>query len=74
MDLVVREKQRSLKMITCTDVADAFDCGWSPEAVAAVFRLNLTDVLSFYNDYIEAYETAVLGDSEIQRGFDNFRE
>jgi hypothetical protein len=74
MDLVVREKQRSPEMITCTDVADAFDCGWSPEAVAAVFKLNLADVLSFYNDYIEAYEAAVLGDPEIQRGFDNFRE
>ena len=74
MDLVVRDKQRSPEMITCSDVADAFDCGWSPEAVAAVFKLDLADVLSFYDDYIEAYEAVVLADPEIQRGFDNFRE
>jgi len=61
-------------MIDCADVADAFDCGWSPEDVAKVFKLPLKDVLSFYNDYIESYMAIVANDSDVVFGFDNYRE
>jgi hypothetical protein len=61
-------------MIDCADVADAFDCGWSPEDVATVFKLPLKDVLSFYNDYIESYMAIVANDSDVVFGFDNYRE
>jgi uncharacterized protein (DUF433 family) len=61
-------------MIDCSDVADAFDNGWSPEDVATVFKLPLKDVLSFYNDYIESYMAIVANDSDVVFGFDNYRE
>ena len=61
-------------MIDCADVADVFDCGWSPEDVATVFKLPLKDVLSFYNDYIESYMAIVANDSDVVFGFDNYRE
>jgi len=61
-------------MIDCADVADAFDCGWSPEDVATAFKLPLKDVLSFYNDYIESYMAIVANDSDVVFGFDNYRE
>jgi hypothetical protein len=60
--------------VFCSDVADAFDNGWSPEDVATVFKLPLKDVLSFYEDYIDAYMVHVAADADIQRGFDNFRD
>jgi len=60
--------------VFCSDVADAFDSGWSPEDVATVFKLPLKDVLSFYEDYIDAYTVAVANDPQIVFGFDNFRE
>lgn len=60
--------------VFCSDVADAFDSGWSPEDVASVFKLPLKDVLSFYEDYIDAYMVAVANDPEVVSGFDNYRE
>jgi hypothetical protein len=60
-------------MISCSDVADAFDNGWSPEDVALIFNLPLKDVLSFYEDYIDSMVEVVAGDADIQFGFDNYR-
>ena len=60
--------------VYCSDVADAFDNGWSPEDVASLFKLPLKDVLSFYEDYIDAYTVAVANDSDVVSGFDNYRE
>jgi uncharacterized protein (DUF433 family) len=59
--------------VFCSDVADAFDNGWTPEDVATVFKLPLKDVESFYEDYIDAYMDVVAADADIQFGFDNFR-
>jgi hypothetical protein len=60
--------------VFCSDVADAFDNGWTPEDVASLFKLPLKDVLSFYEDYIDAYTVAVANDPQIVFGFDNFQE
>ena len=79
MDSVVNENEgKNVSEVNytvyCSDVADAFDCGWSPEDVASVFKLELKDVLSFYDDYIDAYMAHVAADADIQRGFDDYRE
>jgi hypothetical protein len=79
MDSVVNENEgKNVSKVNytvyCSDVADAFDSGWSPEDVASVFKLELKDVLSFYDDYIDAYMAHVAADADIQRGFDDYRE
>ena len=63
-----------MSTVYCSDVADAFDNGWSPEDVALIFKLPLKDVLSFYEDYIDAYMDHVVADADIRYGFDNFRD
>jgi hypothetical protein len=42
-------------VVTCEHVARAFEAGMAAEEIAALFSLDLDDVIEFYNMLNEAY-------------------